>query len=209
MSGRRFQYGDSVLRSKRPEWGVGSITKSEDICCNGQTAQRLSIRFPNAGLKTLNTDVAVLEIITDTAHNTMENGTSSIDDLDQMGQSEGFAPVARKKIEELMVSMPPEVRDAFNGIRTRLKLTLDLYRFDNSGKGLIDWAVAQSRLDDPLSRFNRHELEHLFDRWSHERDNHLSRLLQECKSDPGLTRELLESAPPEAKKATQRIVALK
>lgn len=204
MSGLRIQFGDRVRHVKRPEWGVGAVVRVEDIANNGKTTQRLSVRFPNAGLKTLNTDVAALEVISDDA-----DTADSIDDLDRMGRSEWLAPIAQKKIEELMISIPQETRDVFTSLRSRLTMTLDLYRFDKSGKGLIDWAYAQSRLDDPLSRFNRHELEVLFDRWSHERDQHLSRLLQDAKKTPDLVRKLRADAPPAAQKALERLAALR
>lgn len=209
MSAMKFQYGDTVRHAKRPEWGIGSVVKAEDVSSNGEYSQRLSVRFPNAGLKTINTSVADLEVIREDATAIRTDEMDTIDDLHRMSQTDWLAPLAQKKIDALMVSLPEPARDVFRSLESRLKATLDLYRFDKSGRGLIDWAVAQSGLADPLSRFSRHELEQHFDRWSHDREQHLGKLLQEAASDPSMVRKLLEQAPPDARRSSQRLSAVR
>ena len=205
MTQSKFEFGDSVRHSRRPEWGIGSIVKVEDMATNGKASQRLSIRFSNAGLKKLNAEMAHLEIVD--GKNDISSGTqrNSIRELDRMSESEWLAPLAQKKIEEIMVSMPPEIQDVFNSLRYRLEFTLNLYRFDRSGRGLIDWAVAQSELDDPLSRFNRHVLEGLFDRWARERDICLGKLLKEARRQPDLLKTVLVDILPAAREAFNRL----
>ena len=205
MTQIKFEFGDSVRHSRRPEWGIGSIVKVEDMAINGNASQRLSIRFSNAGLKKLNAEMAHLEIVD--GKNDISSGTqrNSIRELDRMSESEWLAPLAQKKIEEIMVSMPPEIQDVFNSLRYRLEFTLNLYRFDRSGRGLIDWAVAQSELDDPLSRFNRHVLEGLFDRWARERDICLGKLLKEARRQPDLLKTVLVDILPAAREAFNRL----
>lgn len=205
MTQIKFEFGDSVRHARRPEWGIGSIVKVEDMAINGNASQRLSIRFSNAGLKKLNAEMAHLEIVD--GKNDISSGTqrNSIRELDRMSESEWLAPLAQKKIEEVMVSMPPEIQDVFNSLRYRLEFTLNLYRFDRSGRGLIDWAVAQSRLDDPLSRFNRHVLEGLFDRWARERDICLGKLLKEARRQPDLLKSVLVDILPAAREAFNRL----
>ena len=44
MSTRKFEYGDRVRHTSRPEWGVGSIIQAEHLSVNGQEAQRVSER---------------------------------------------------------------------------------------------------------------------------------------------------------------------
>lgn len=205
MTQIKFEFGDSVRHARRPEWGIGSIVKVEDMAINGNASQRLSIRFSNAGLKKLNAAKAELEIVNDTSGSTSYTQHNSIRELDRMGESEWLAPLAQRKIEEIMVSMPPEIQDVFNSLRYRLEFTLNLYRFDRSGRGLIDWAVAQSRLDDPLSRFNRHVLEGLFDRWARERDICLGKLLKEARRQPDLLKSVLVDVPPAAREAFNRL----
>ena len=56
-----FGFGDRVRNRKRPEWGVGSVVKAENASVNGHAGQRLSVRFPSVGVKTLSTGHADLE----------------------------------------------------------------------------------------------------------------------------------------------------
>jgi hypothetical protein len=204
MTATRFQFGDNVRHVKRPEWGIGQVIKVEEVPANGHPVQRLTVRFPNAGLKTLNSGAAELEIVRQRGEAGSDD-EATFHDLERMGKSEWLAPVAQRKIDEMMLGLPMAVRDVFRPLESRLKVLLDLYRFDRSGRGLVDWAVAQSGLDDPLTRFNRHELEQLFDRWVHERDAQLAKLAQEATESPGLVRKLLEQAPPAARVALQRL----
>ena len=67
MSNPTFSKGDRVLHTERPEWGIGAIVKAERLTVNDQPAQRLTVRFPNAGLKTLSTSHATLQLVTDSA----------------------------------------------------------------------------------------------------------------------------------------------
>ncbi len=205
MSDRKFEFGDRVRHARRPEWGIGSIVKAEETHVNGEHAQRLSVRFPNAGLKTISTSHAELQLVTEEAG--AVNGTDEghpLSGWDRVNEGDWLGDVAQRKLDEVMVSIASEVRDPFNSLRQRLAACLQLYRFQRDGRSLIDWAVAQSGLDDPLSRFTRHELEQLFDRWATNRDAQLQRLLQEARSDPATVQDLIQSAPPAAADAVTR-----
>jgi hypothetical protein len=204
MTDQRFEFGDRVRHTKRPEWGIGSVVKTESVTLNGQPAQRVSVRFPGQGLKALNTRFAELERVEEASQPLNGENVSAVRDWDRLAQSDWLAPIARRKIEEAMISLPADVRDPFNSLRRRLSLTLDLYRFDRTGRGLIDWAVAQTGMQDPLTRFSRHELERFFDRWAFERDMQLGRLLQEADSESINVDELLAKAPPSARSAVRR-----
>lgn len=208
MSEQTFEFGDRVRHRARPEWGIGSVVKVEEARVDGTRTRRLSIRFPNAGLKTLSAAHADIErldaeVETDAA----SNGQRPLDALDRMKESGWLGNVAERKIEEVMTALPEAARDPFRTLRDRLAFSLALYRFDRSGRGLIDWAVAQSGLEDPLSRFNRHELEQHFDRWAFERDNHLRRLVEEARRDGGFPDDLLSAAPKAARDAVRKISA--
>ena len=205
MTQTKFQFGDSVRHARRPEWGIGAIVKVEDMASNGDASQRLSIRFSNAGLKKLNAEKAELEIVNSTSDSAFATQYDSIRELDRMSESEWLAPVAQKKIKEIMVSLPSQTKDVFNSLRYRIEFTLSLYRFDRSGRGLIDWAVAQSGLDDPLSRFNRHVLEELFDRWAHERDVCLGKMLMEARKQPAMLESMMVDVLPAAREAVSRL----
>lgn len=205
MSDDRLGFGDRVRHPKRPEWGIGSVVRAEDVAVDGEATQRLSVRFPNAGLKTLTAAHAALEVVEEPTELTGEAAHESVAAWKKVEHSEWLAPVAEKKIEEAMLSIPVEARDPFRSLRERLIFALNLYRFERNGAPLLDWAVAQSGLDDPLSRFTRQELEVLFDRWADTRDEHVGSLLRQA--DSGLLRQLADDAPPTARGLIKRMIA--
>lgn len=204
MSEHKFASGDRVKHVRRPEWGVGTITKIEDAAMNGHHTSRLSIRFPNAGMKTLISDQADLEKVTGNSDPYDSGDSTNVAAWDKVGEGGWLSGVAEKKIKEQMISLPGDLKDPFNSLAKRLSLTLGLYRFDRSGRGLTDWAVAQSGLDDPLSRFTRHDLEQFFDRWAGERDNHLAKLAHEARLEPAAVQAAMKSAPPAGLNALRR-----
>jgi hypothetical protein len=208
MSNPKFSFGDRVRHARRPEWGIGAIVKTEELTVNGQRTQRVSVRFPNAGLKTISTAHADLQLVTDSpAPDAGAAESHPIAAWGKMTDSEWLGEVAQRKVEEAMTSLPADVRDPFNSLRKRLAAVLDLYRFDGTGRSLTDWAVAQSGLPDPLSRFTRHELEQFFEQWAAQRDVLLGRLLGEAAGEPGIVRELAASAPAAAGQAVRRLTA--
>ena len=79
--------------------------------------------------------------------------------------------------------------------------------FFQRSRSLIDWAVAQSGLDDPLSRFTRHELEVLFDQWATRRAEQLQKLLTQARGDQQLVARLVAAAPPAAQQSVRRLTA--
>ena len=102
-----------------------------------------------------------------------------------------------------MAELPPNATDPFILPERRLKNLLALYRFD-AGTKLIDWAVAQSGLDDPLSRFTRIELEAFYKNWSLERDLALTRLVTEFRRKREPVDAILAEAPRSALAVLQR-----
>ena len=205
MTDRKFEFGDRVRHTRRPEWGTGSVIKAENVSHNGEAAQRLAVRFPNAGLKTLSTTQAELELVTDESAPTEEFGhASTVADWHKLQETE-WAPIARRKVEQAMVELASDVRDPFQPLKQRLAMTLDLFRFGRSGRTLMDWAVAQTGLKDPLSHFTRHELEVLFDQWAVARDDHLHKLLSDARPDSKTLQEALAGAPQGASEAVRRI----
>ncbi len=208
MSTPKFTKGDRVLHTSRPEWGIGTVVKAEEETVKGRPAQRLAVRFPNAGLKTISTAHAALQLVTDGAPGGSEDGqTDSLAGWDKMTESDWLGEVAQRKVQEVMVSLNGEVRDPFTALEKRLSVCLNLFRFDRTGRSLIDWAVAQSGLDDPLSRFTRHELEVLFDQWATRRAEHLQKLLAQARGDQQLVARLVAAAPPAAQQSVRRLTA--
>lgn len=209
MSDHQFQPGERVRHGQRPEWGIGTVVRAEALPANANQPpqQRVVIRFPSIGLKTISTAHASLKRLGEDADGEPEGDRHPVAVWDKIGEAGWLGSVARRKIDEAMISLPLEARDPFIAMSKRLSFTLDLYRFGRSQGSLIDWAVAQSGLEDPLTRFSRQELEQLFDRWAAKRDSHLARLLQGAPLDPRLVSDALEGAPPQARGAVRRLTA--
>ncbi len=208
MPNRKFEFGDRVLHAGRPEWGIGSVVRAELLTTNGQQAQRLAVRFPNGGLKTISTAHAELKLVTeDVVLDSHDGEPSPLADWDKMKDSEWLGEVAQRKVRETMIGLSERVRDPFRGVEERLRACLDLFRFERTGGSLVDWAVAQSGLDDPLSRFTRHELEVLFDQWASNRQQHLQQLLSQAHGDQQLVSRLSAAAPPAAQESVRRLTA--
>lgn len=204
--------GDKVRHRQRPEWGVGTVTKIETVTLRGQRDQRIWIRFANAGLKTVLGSLAELDAA-DSATGILGGGSAAagapLDDTllsrEARHESGWLGSIAKRKPEEAMTSIPTTAADVFLPLQKRIEFVLTLYRFESSGGKLIDWAVAQSGLDDPLSRFSRHELEAFFDRWAFDRDATLARLVHEARRNFLNIEDLLRGAPPAAQRALRKL----
>lgn len=209
MSGTRFEFGDRVRHRQRPEWGVGSVARVEEVPPRdgAPAAQRLSVRFPNGGVKTLLTAHADLERVVAEPEGRREEAAEDhpVHAWSRHTGSDWLGEMAGRKVEEAMIALPEEVRDPFVAGPERLARSLKLFRFDGSARSLVDWAIAQSGLEDPLSRFSRHELEAFFGRWAQERDQHLGRLLAEDAAARSALPRLLEDVDPAIRRAVRRI----
>lgn len=213
MTQEKFAFGDQVRHPTRPEWGEGSVTKVESVTVDGRPAQRLSVRFPGQGVKMLNT--GYVDLVRGGSAGSGP-GSDILGNADRQeapaaaviralaNEGDWLAEVNVRKIEEAMRELPEAACDPFASPQRRLEATLALYRFARTGHGLVAWAVAQTGLEDPLTRFNRHELEHFFDRWATERDAHLSRLIAESGFTGRELDELMAKAPPAALRAAGR-----
>lgn len=197
MSVHTFQFGDRVLHAEKPEWGEGLVTEAVGAVQDGKACQRVTVRFERAGVKTLSTAYANLKPA-DTAPVIQEALTNSA--------AEWLGDLGAKQAQEVMSRLPESATDPFASLEARLKATLGLYRFSAVGGPLIDWAAAQSGLKDPLSRFNRHELEEYYRRFEMARDAHLKKLAAEAqRADPSMLARLAPAAPPAARNALRRV----
>lgn len=197
MQSKSWSYGDKVVHDKRPEWGVGTVTGAAAATHDGKPCQRLTIRFERAGVKTLSTAIADLRNADGGPVLSAESFSVRSDD-----------PFARRGPDpaEAMVALPESATDPFSSAKSRLRATLSLYRFTDSGASLLDWAAAQSGLKDPLSHFNRHELERLFKRFALVRDEHLKKVVAEVrKEDPAYVGQAVVEAPVGAQQVLKRL----
>lgn len=213
---KQWAFGDKVIHAGRPEWGSGVVTAAQGAVHEGKPCQSLTIRFDRAGVKTISTAFAKLVAAAEApillAAAAADTPTSPEDAPASAGRSadplaEPFAPRDPKQI---MTRLPDAATDPFSTPMARLRATFALYKFTPTGASLLDWAAIQSGLADPMSRFNRHELEKFFEAFTVVRDGHLKKLVQEIKrSDPvGLSQAIAQS-PPAAQQAIRRLDALR
>jgi hypothetical protein len=192
-----FSKGDSIVHTGKPEWGAGKVLSAESYLHQGKPAQRLTIRFDRAGTKAISTAFADLRPASDMPR-LLEAQHEEPDPL-------ALAAISAD-VEQLMTKLPDRATDPFSSLGARLTATLDLYRFADTGGALLDWAATQTGLKDPLSRFNRHELEQWFAKFKIELDSHLRKLLKDVRrQEPALIDAALANANPAAKAAIRRV----
>lgn len=197
MSERTWGFGDRLVHADRPEWGVGVVASANPATQDGKPCQRLAIRFDRVGLKTLSTAFADLrpadaQPVIDQAEAKHGNGWLS--------EADAMDP------KEILVRLPDDATDPFQTAEERVRVTLSLYRFDETGGSLIDWAASQTGLKDPLSRFSRHELEQYFDRFRRLLDDHLAKQVRELfRRNPAAVAGLAAKAPPAGQQALRRL----
>lgn len=211
--------GDRLVHKAKPEWGTGHVERAEPATHEGRPCQRLTVRFERAGKKTISTAFASLrpaeggpainKAKTPAAPPPVTSGPVSMPATQPaQNQSESdhadFDPAAAR---EIMSKVPDEAIDPFRPVAERLRATLDLYRFETSGRSLMDWASIQSGLADPLSVFSRHDLEVHHQRFQVRVDQHLAELLKACHAERVDPRPILAQASPAARRALTRINA--
>jgi glutamyl/glutaminyl-tRNA synthetase len=165
---------------------------------------RLWVRFPTTGEKALLASAAGLELVDSPASEQLLGDRPSIHELDMANGGGWLADVSKRKIDDVMVAVSDDALDPFASPQRRLANILGLYRFDGSPARLVEWAVAQSGLDDPMSRFNRQELEQFHRRWLANVDAQLLKLLTDLKRERALVDAALKTAPPLAQRAVRR-----
>jgi Protein of unknown function (DUF3553) len=160
------------MHPRRPEWGQGVVKTAQAIVHEGNTAQRLSVEFANRGRVVINTAVAPLapkgqkKIMSSSM-------TSSGGWLDQLERSNNNS-------NELW-ELPEALTDVFTSDLQRLSATIDSYKYTTEPRPLIDWAVMQTGMNDPLTKYTRHDLEQAFARFARNRDQHLKELVRTLK----------------------------
>lgn len=197
MASRDWKLGDRVYHAGRPEWGAGEVRGAEAVAENGKPAQRVTIRFERAGVKTLSTAFADLRPADEMPALDADAPPAILDN--------GSGPAIAA---DRMATLPEPATDPFRSKRARLEHTLTLFRFTGTGASLVDWAAMQSGLADPLSRFNRHELEQFFERFRQNLDAHARRVIGELKrEDPAALAEIAQALPPASQQVLKRLSA--
>jgi hypothetical protein len=199
---KQWAFGDKVRHTAKPEWGAGVVTTAAGSTHEGKPCQSLTIRFDRAGVKTISTAFAKL-VAADEPGFLAAPRPDAFPDAEE-GEPDPF--LGARDPREIMSKLPDAATDPFTTPANRLKATLVLYKYQPVGASLLDWAAVQSGLSDPLSRFNRHELERFFEGFVLARDNHLKKLVQEMKKvDPAGLALAAAGATGAARQALRRL----
>lgn len=221
MLTKTWSFGDKVVHLERPEWGSGVVTAVAGDSLDGKPCQRLTIRFDRAGVKQLLSAIAHLVPASDVpavhpsavgagvgagASHSAGHGSSAGSYSSHAHHEDPLkAAVAGPSAKDVMLRLPQDATDPFTTPKTRLLASVRLYRFSEHGGSLLDWACMQSGLKDPMTRFNRHELEDLFRRWAQIRDEHFRKIAAETRrNNPALLAEVMRDAPRSAHTALKR-----
>ncbi len=213
-----WSIGERVVHTGKPEWGAGDIKTATRTTQDGRPCQLLQIRFDRAGLKTISTAFANLIPAADIGELSPEPFVAPSSSVANGSNGSHHAPSKEDEfaarltgapgtadIKQKMARLPDAATDPFATPAERLKATIALYRFQPTGGSLLDWAAMQSGLADPMSRFNRHELEKFFESFVIVRDNQLRKSASEIrKADPNALSPLMKLAPPAAQQALRR-----
>jgi hypothetical protein len=212
----RYQRGDRVRHVTRPEWGLGTVESAEPAMHEDKPAQRLAIHFSQRGRVTVNSAVAPLVLQDKDAQDTMTTTQSSSSSLTQRRDTDtsggwlaSIAKQATANGSHELWALPRDLSDPFNPLHVRLRATLDTFRFSTEPRALIDWAIMQTGLADPLTKYTRHELEQGFARFARDRDLHLLTTVREMKrrsEQPLLQQAMQTTKYAAAKQALQRAI---
>lgn len=196
MTSTKWNKGDRVIHATKPEWGTGEVLQAEGFTHEGKACQRLTLRFDRAGLKTLSTAFAELKPAT-TAAPAFAFATTSDTSGSEGSNALDLPMVSPSEIKAMMTKLPDSATDPFTSLRSRFLATLSQYKFADTPGALLDWAAIQTGLKDPLTRFNRHELEQYFVQFRMAVDEHLKKLLREVRrAEPQLLAEVQASNLP-------------
>ena len=210
MPAVRVAKGDTVIHAGKPEWGPGDVLSVEGVLHEGKSVQRVTIRFARAGLKTISTAFAELRQVKNGTPLTAptpspQPRTKHAPEPTEPVQDDAPDP-SRQAAAEALQKLPDEATDPFLPLTQRVRTTLALYRYADSPGGLMDWAVTQTALRDPLAHFSRHDLEAAFERFRIALDNHLRKVVPAArKASPRDVEAMLAAAGPAARQAVRRV----
>ena len=185
---KHFKVGDKVAHPKKPEWGTGIVVDAQPASHDGIAAQRLRIDFANKRNTTLNTAVAPL-VSGEQINKSMNPTPKGLGQDMSMSTNTGNKPTAGW-LDDLeganggkreLWDLPDGCDDPFSSDEEQLDVTLDTFKYSTDPGPLFQWAVVQTGLDDPLTKYTRVELEQAFPRYTRDRDNRLFELVRLLK----------------------------
>ena len=182
-----------MRNAARPEWGDGRVLRVQEVRHGDVLSHRVSVQFATVGHKTLLTPPA--RLAWPTPERERETGW-----LDQLGG---------RTADDVLRALPEQVTDVLGTLRERLAAVLPMYAYAGEGADLVMWARRQTGVADPLSHWNRDELEQAFAGFGDERDAHLRGLAAQLrmKEGPAAVHEFLAAVPPELRPAIRAALA--
>lgn len=184
--------GRVVRCASRPEWGDGTVLRVEGATVAGGTAMRVTIQF-EIGRKTMVCPPARL----------VEPGA-------EPERSAGWLDAAGgSTLDDRLRSLPEDVREFLGTPAGRMRAVWPLYRFDDSPKSLIRWAMLQTGVRDPLAHWSRDELAVAFEAFRVERDSYLKNAAAVLRRTLGAeaVRDELAAAPADVREAVREALA--
>jgi len=188
----RFKIGDRVAHPRRPEWGSGPVVKADTITHEGQPAQRLRVDFANKRNAIINTAIAPLMHSDETGSMGTSKGIDKDMNMTRTGTQNSNPNTGGGWLDDLeggnggggqknLWDLPYQLDDPFSSVEQQLDATLETFKYSTEPGPLFQWAVAQTGLDDPLTKYTRVELEQAFPRYTRDRDNRLFDLVRQLK----------------------------
>ncbi len=197
-----FSQGDVIVHTGCPQWGEGLVDEVVNIVHEGKAAQRLIVKFANRGRVILNSAIAPL-VSKDAAVSMNPFRNTSLSPAPayaRAGESNRTSSNAARgaggaggaggdwlskfeKREHELHKLPASLNDVFSTLAQRLEATLDTFKFSTEPRSLMDWAVIQTGLNDPMTKYTRHELESGFERYARDRDLHLKDLVKQFRQE--------------------------
>ena len=211
----QFAPNDQLRHPGKPEWGTGTVLTAQSATHEGKPCQRLTVRFSGAGKKTINTGFAKLVPL----GNPAQDDTPKADSAPQSPKKPAQRPAApppqaqatpanepppeKPLVIARLQGLPAGLADPFRSIEDRLAATFTAYRYRPGDRTLLEWAVAQTGLADPLSVLSRHELEEHYTTFRIRLDQHLKALLDEARRGRVDSRPIIDAQAPAVRAEVQ------
>ena len=136
--GMEFKINTQVVNPVRPEWGIGTILSLEPG--PGGKGTRVRVNFAGVGVKTMMIPPGQLVL------------------------PEAKTPAdPSKPLEDQLRAIPAIIEDRHAALADRIAELIRLYQFQETPKGIFDWAVYKLGRRDPLNDFTADELKAYFE----------------------------------------------
>ena len=172
--------GTKVRSAARPEWGLGTVLRVQQVRSGDSSAHRVSVQF-TVGNKTLLIPPAKLL-------------APAPEPQRVAGWLEGLG---KTTLDDRLRGLPERVTHVLGTPYERLAAVIPLYALADDSPTLLRWAISQTGVTDPLSQWTRDELVDALQYFCNERDAFLRNIVAIIKQKDGsdAVRELVEQLP--------------